>query len=121
MYIEYLHLMVRIVQVGHNELVIDHECERNHIILLWNELLPVCTIWLFDIDGDDAASRRIQVSLKIKEGAGVADKVVAGIGFIQQANKWVLALNFAIVDAILRLGAMPDVQHQVGSIVGDKR
>ena len=76
---------------------------------------------MLKIDGNDTATRSIQVGLDIEDGAVVANKVIAGIGCVQQANEWAITIHFAVVEAVLRVGTVPDMQHQVDAIISDYR
>src|SRR5260370_40554 len=62
-----LHFMMGIVHVGHHKLVVDHDYEIHHIILLGNKFLPVRPLWMLEINGNDTAAWSIQVGLVIKE------------------------------------------------------
>src|SRR5260221_8442552 len=115
--IVYLHLVMSIVHECHHKLVVDHSHKRYHVFLLGNEFLPVRSIWMLKIDGNDTATRSIQVGLDIEDGAVVANKVIAGIGCVQQANEWAITIHFAVVEAVLRVGTLPDVHDHVMSTV----
>ena len=112
---------MRVMHICHHKLVIDHQRECHHIILLRNQLAPVLTFGMLDINSNDPAVRRIQRGLDIKHRAVIANKRIIGIGLVQQSHKWAITLDGTIVEAIFRVCAMPDVQHQVGAIIGDER
>ncbi len=112
--------MVSVMHICHNELEIDEKRKVEHVVLLGYELLPVGSVRMPDIDGDNASSRGVKVGVEIEEGTIIADKIVAGVGFVEQVYKGLFAGYFSIVDAIFRVSAMPDIKEQVVAILGDK-
>ena len=62
----------------------------------------------------------MQVGQKVKDLSGIAQKPVMRICLIQEWNECLVAVHGTIVDAILRNGAVPDIQHKILAIVGDK-
>ena len=73
-----------------------------------------------DIDGDDSPMWGMQVGQEVKDLSSIAQKPIMRICRIQEGNEWFVAVDGTIVDAILRNGTVPYIQHNIQSIVGDK-
>src|SRR5260370_17581824 len=103
-----------IVHVGHEKLVVDYAGEGDDVILLRDQLLPLCAFWIAGVDGYDPASRSSLGGMEVEDGAAVADGAVDGIGVVQQANEGAATLHLAGLDAIFRGGTAHHQNTDIG-------
>ncbi len=61
--------------------------EGDGIAFLGDQFAPVGTLWVVDVDGDETAVWRIQISFKIKDGLIIAQKQIFSVHIVQQMDK----------------------------------
>src|SRR5262245_23477116 len=97
------------MQPDNDEVAVDEPGEIDDVRLRWDDFPPVLRGRMVEIDGDDTPVRRVQVSQKIKDLPSIAQKSVMRIRLIQESNEWLGAIHGAIIDAIQRNCAVPDM------------
>ena len=80
-------LVVDVMHISDDEVVVD-ECDViDDVSGLGEDFAPVFGGGIIDVDGDDAAAGCIQVGIEVENRAGIANKVVTGVGAIQHLIK----------------------------------
>jgi hypothetical protein len=91
-----------------------------YVFGLRDDVHPVLALGLGGVDRDDLAPRCVEVGLEPQHGAVVAKQAVLGVEVVQQRRDVPAALGQILeVDPVLLLGALPDVDDQGLTVVGD--
>ena len=111
-------LVVHIVHIGDDEVVVDEGDVIDDVGLLGEDFAPVFAGRIVDVDGDDASAGCVQVGIEIEDCADVADESISGVGVVQQSDEWVGAFDRAVINAILRVGAVIYVEDEEFAVFG---
>ena len=111
-------LVVDVVHISDDEVVVDEGNVIDDVGLLGEDFAPIAVCRIIGVDGDDAAAWCIQVGIEVKDRAGIANEVVTGVGIVEQSDEWCGAFDRAVINAILRVGAVIDVEDEEFAIFG---
>ena len=67
------------MHVVSDELIVDEIDAPQYVLALRDDLAPVRTLWIREIDSDQPVARRVEARLEEENGAVVTDEVVIGI------------------------------------------
>ena len=114
-------LVVDVVHISDDEVVVD-ECDViDDVVGLGEDFAPIAACRIIDVDGDDASAGCVEVGIKVENRAGIANEVVTGVGLVEQSDEWCGAFDRAVINAILRVGAVIDVEDEEFAIFGYER
>ncbi len=77
-------LRVSVLQVIENEFIVDEADRLQRVFTLRHDDFPVVARRLADVDFDNLAARRLQVSLEPEARSLIADEVVSSVEIVKQ-------------------------------------
>ena len=118
--IEAFHLGLRIAQILAEHLAAHGaDALQQDLRHFGHDDAPVAALRLADVDGDDFVARRIQIREEVEDGAVVVDEVVACVVVVEQFHDRSASGYLLVEDAVLWLGAEPDLDNEVVAIFRD--
>jgi hypothetical protein len=72
-----------------------------------------------EIDCDHPAAWRIEIGEKVKRARVIAHQFIRCLQLCNQFDKFILILHVAIKEAVTDIGALPDNQGMVTTVIGD--
>ena len=108
-----------VLEIFGDELIVNQIDDLEPIAGLWNDFLPVRALGFRDVDGDHAATRRVQVGAEIELRSNVIDERVVSIEVVEQLHDFrVGRLQLAVEDPVASIRSLPDTYDEIVAIIG---
>ena len=116
---EQLDLAAGVLQILHDEQVAHEAGRGEHVVGLRDQLSPMFPLRSAGVDGDQPPLGRAEIGLEEEDRPVVAHQRVLVVERFDQVDRHPVGLGEVLVDdAELVVGALPDRDHQVTSVLG---